>query len=194
MELYLFRHGETEWTLAGRHTGWTDLPLTENGKIQAQFLGERLKSLALDAVYSSPLIRARQTALIAGFQPFLDPDLREWNYGDYEGKTHSEIQMIQQGWNLFQQGVPNGESPQEIGRRVDRFLEKVAASSLEKVGVFSHGHLCRVIAARWLGLDPGSARYFSLSVASMSVLGVERVQRVLKLWNDTSHLKKMSPP
>jgi broad specificity phosphatase PhoE len=176
-EIYLCRHGETEWTLSGRHTSHTDLSLTENGKSQAQALGKHLHGIHFDAVYSSPRKRCLETCKQIGLHPQIDPDLSEWDYGDYEGKMRKELP---QGWNLFLEGAPNGESPEEVALRADRFLKKLPQG---KIAIISHGHFARVLAARWLKLPVESARYFFLSVASLSILGHEREQPVIRLWN-----------
>jgi probable phosphoglycerate mutase len=182
--ILLCRHGETEWTLSGRHTGCTDIPLTENGKVQARKLGERLRAIDFEAVFTSPLLRAKETCEIAGFgkKMILEPDAVEWNYGAYEGLTSEEIWRKTPSWNLFSDGAPGGESPQEAGLRADRIIQKL--TSLQGTSaLFSHGHFLRVLAARWLGLSPSAARLLALSVASLSILGFERSQRVLRLWN-----------
>ena len=190
MELYLCRHCETEWTRSGRHTSHTDLPLTEAGKKQAILLGKRLALIQLDDVFSSPMQRAIASCGIPRVQPTIDADLSEWNYGDYEGLKHDEIMQKDPHWNLFDNGAPNGESLQEVSLRADRFLKKISRKQ-GKIAIFSHGHFSRVLAARWLGLDIRSARYFILGVASLSILGFEREQHVVMLWNDTHHLDTM---
>jgi len=189
--VYLARHGETAWSLSGQHTGLTDLPLTERGRQNANRLGERLKELAFAKVYTSPLQRAVCTCRLAGFAAGaeLDPDLVEWNYGEYEGRTSAEIHAERPEWQLFRDGCPGGESPKQVGARADRFLTKVRRVS-DNVLVFSSGHFLRVLAARWLGLEPDGGRYLLLGTASLSALGYEHnlSQPVIGLWNDTHHV------
>ena len=189
--VYLARHGETAWSLSGRHTGLTDLPLTERGRRNACRLGERLKDLAVVKVYTSPLQRAVCTCRLAGFgaDAELDHDLVEWNYGEYEGRTSAEIHAERPDWQLFRDGCPGGESPDQIGARADRFLTKVREVSAN-VLVFSSGHFLRVLAARWLGLEPDLGRYLLLGTASLSALGYEHYlsQPVISLWDDTHHV------
>jgi probable phosphoglycerate mutase len=191
--LYLARHGETAWTLSGQHTGFTDLPLTERGEQDARRFGERLRGLTFAQVLTSPLQRATRTCELAGFGPVaeIDRDLVEWNYGRYEGRTSAEILAERPDWQLFRDGCPGGETPSLIGARADRVVSRVRAVQGD-VLVFSSGHLLRVLAARWLGLEPGAARYFLLSTASLSELGYEhnRSQPVIRLWNDTHHVGK----
>lgn len=189
--VYLARHGETAWSLSGQHTGVTDLPLTERGEENARLLGQRLRGMQFAAVYSSPLQRALRTCELAGFGPLaqLDPELTEWNYGDYEGLTTADILVRNPDWSLFRDGCPGGESPEQIGARADRVLARVKAHQAN-VLLFSSGHILRVIGSRWLGLPAGGARYFLLSTASLSELGYEHnfSEPVHRLWNDTSHL------
>jgi probable phosphoglycerate mutase len=189
--IYLARHGETAWTLTGQHTGRTDLPLTERGRQNAQRLGERLKGLNFPKVLTSPLQRAACTCSLAGFGDAaeIDPDLVEWDYGEYEGLTTAEIYAQRPEWQLFRDGCPGGESPQQVGARADRVVSRVRAVHGDAL-LFSSGHFSRVLAARWLGLEPAGGRYFLLSTASLSVLGYERTlaQPVICSWNDTSHV------
>ena len=187
MEIYLCRHGETEWSLSGQHTSHTDIPLTEKGKQQALLLGKRLASTHFDAVYSSPMQRSSETCRLARFKPILDPDLREWDYGQYEGLKYEEIRKKDPHWNLFLRGAPEGESLEEVSHRADRFLKKIMNKE-GKIAVFSHGHFSRVLAVRWLGLEVGSARFFILGVASLSILGRERSQPVIALWNEAPQI------
>jgi probable phosphoglycerate mutase len=191
--LYLVRHGETAWTLSGQHTGLTDLPLTGRGEQDARRFGECLRGLTFAQVLTSPLQRATRTCELAGFGPVaeIDRDLVEWNYGRYEGRTSAEILAECPDWQLFRDGCPGGETPSLIGARADRVVSRVRAVQGD-VLVFSSGHLLRVLAARWLGLEPGAARYFLLSTASLSELGYEhdRSQPVIRLWNDTHHVSK----
>lgn len=189
--IYLARHGETAWSLSGQHTGLTDLPLTARGEDHAIQLGLRLQGRAFAGVFSSPLQRAWRTSQLAGFvdQAQLDPDLLEWNYGSYEGLRSEEIYRQRPDWQLFRDGCPAGESPDDVGQRVDRVIAKVRAIQGD-VLLFSSGHLLRVLAARWLGLPVSAGTYLVLSTTSVSVLGYEHNlgEPVIKLWNDTSHV------
>ena len=188
---YLARHGETAWTLTGQHTGSTDIPLTERGESNARRLGERLKSLTFARVFTSPLRRAVRTCELAGFAAAatVDPDLVEWNYGEYEGRRTAEIRLERPDWQLFRDGCPGGEMPDEVGVRADRMVSRVRAAQGD-VLLFSSGHFLRVLAARWLGLEPGAGRFFLLSTASLSALGYEHdlTQPVIRLWDDTRHV------
>ena len=187
LELYLIRHGATEWSENGRHTGTTDLSLTELGKKQAELLKKRLAQEKFTKVFSSPLKRALETCKICGYNPSINPDLREWNYGEYEGLTTEQIREKNPGWNLFENGAPDGESPQQIAARAHHFLHQV--HSLEgKVAIFSHAHFLRIFATQWLGASPAFGNELALSPASISILGTERSDRVIICWNDISHL------
>ena len=188
MEIYLCRHGETDWTRSGQHTSRTDLPLTGEGRRQAALLGKRLEGIGFDAVYSSPLQRSIETCHLAHFHPVVDPDLAEWDYGDFEGLTHAEILKKEPGWNIFLKGAPGGEMPLQAALRAERFLKKLAGKK-GKIALFSHGHFSRVLAAVWLGIDLKIGRFLSLNVASLSILGHERSEPSIKLWNDTDYLK-----
>jgi broad specificity phosphatase PhoE len=190
--VYVARHGETAWSVSGQHTGLSDLPLTSNGECNARRLGERLKGMTFAKVFTSPLQRAARTCELAGFGTAAetDPDLVEWNYGQYEGLRSAEILAKRPDWQLFQDGAPGGESPAQIGERADRVVRRIRAIPGD-VLIFSSGHFIRVFAARWLGLDPGSAgKYFLLSTASLSALGYEHspYQPVIRLWNDDHHV------
>ncbi len=188
---YLARHGETAWSLTGQHTGLTDLPLTEHGEQNARALGERLVGLNFAKVFTSPLQRAARTCELAGFGAIaeVDRDLVEWNYGQYEGRRTAEIYAERPDWQLFRDGCPGGESPDQVGARADCVLSRVRAFQ-GNVLVFSSGHFLRVLAARWLGLKPAAGRHFLLSTASLSALGYEHnlCQPVIQLWNDTRHV------
>ena len=190
-KVYLARHGETAWSISGQHTGLTDLPLTERGERNARSLGERLRGLTFAKVFTSPLQRARRTSELAGFgdKAIVDSDLVEWNYGDFEGKRTAEIRQQQPNWDLFRDGCPGGESVADIGARADRVLHRLRGADGNAL-VFSHGHILRVLAARWLGLEAGDGRLFTLSTAALSILGYEHnlAQPVLWLWNDVSHV------
>ena len=189
--IYLARHGETTWSLTGQHTGLTDLPLTELGERNAQRLGGRLSGIVFDSVFTSPLRRARRTCELAGFGAVaeIDPNLLEWNYGDYEGRRSVEIHAERPEWQLFRDGAPGGESPQQVAERADRVVDRLRAVS-GNVLIFSSGHFLRVLAGSWIGLEPYEARSLMLSTGSLSVLGYEHnlEQPVIKLWNDTNHL------
>lgn len=189
--VYLARHGETAWSVSGQHTGLTDLPLTERGQRNAQRLGARLHGLAVAVVYASPLQRAAQTCALSGFgsRAVVDPDLVEWNYGQYEGRTTAEIARERPDWQLFRDGCPGGESPDDVAARADRVVRRARAAHGD-VLLFSSGHFLRVLAARWLDLPPATGRYFALSTASLSAVGSEHTanQPVIRLWDDTRHV------
>lgn len=184
--IYLVRHGETEWARTGRHTGTTDAPLTDRGREQARQIAARLEGLVFDAAMSSPLSRALDTARIAGFGEVVvvDPDLREWDYGEYEGLTTPQIRKRVAGWSIWQGPVPGGETIEEVGARADRVVERLGGLGGDAV-LFAHGHLLRVLAARWLGLAPSEGRLFALATATISVLGWDRETRVVERWNET---------
>jgi probable phosphoglycerate mutase len=189
--LYLARHGETAWSLSGQHTGLTDLPLTERGERNARSLEARLCGLTFAEVLTSPLQRASRTCELAGFGGIakVDRDLLEWNYGDYEGLRTADIHAGRPDWHLFRDGCPGGETPEQVGVRADRVVSRVRAIS-GNVLLFSSGHFLRVLAARWLGLEPGAGRYFLLSTASLSALSYEHnlSQPAIRLWDDTRHV------
>ncbi len=189
--IYLARHGETAWSVSGQHTGTTDIPLTERGEHNARQLGARLRDLAIAKVFTSPLIRAARTCELAGFGAMaeIDPDLREWNYGAYEGRRTLDIQKEKPDWQLFRDGCPGGESPGQVGARADRVAARARAVA-GTVLVFSSGHFLRILAARWLGLEPAAGRYFLLDTGALSALGYEHKlsQPVIRLWNDTRHV------
>lgn len=173
-DVYLVRHGETEWSLSGQHTGRTDLPLTSGGEEQARWLQPRLRDLRFATVLTSPLQRARRTCAIAGYASVaeVDPNLVEWNYGDYEGKKREEIVAARPGWLLFRDGCPNGESPAQVGARADQVIARIRQVD-GTVLVFSSGHILRTVIARWLGLPPSGGAFFSLGTASITVLGFD---------------------
>ena len=190
--IYVARHGETAWSLSGQHTGLTDLPLTERGERNAVRLGERLKGLPFAKVLTSPLQRAMRTCELAGFgvRAEIDRDLLEWNYGEYEGRRTAEILADRPDWQLFRDGCPGGESPGQVGARADRMVKRVRAVNGD-VLIFSSGHFLRVLAARWLGLQPAAGRFFLLSTGSLGMLAYEHhslSEPVIRLWNDTSYL------
>jgi broad specificity phosphatase PhoE len=189
--LYLARHGETAWSLSGQHTGMTDLPLTEAGERHAAQLGQRLKGLRFAKIMTSPLQRAARTCELAGFgvTAEIENNLLEWNYGRYEGRTSAEIHAEAPDWELFRDGCPGGETPEQVGARADRVVGKARAVE-GNVLVFSSGHILRMVGARWLGLEPAAGRYLYLRTASLSALGYEhtRSKPVIQLWDDTSHV------
>ena len=191
--IYLARHGETAWTLSGQHTGRTDLPLTESGERNGRALGARLRGLTFAKVFTSPLQRAFKTCELAGFGNAAerDPDLMEWDYGEYEGRRTVEILAQRPDWQLFRDGCPGGESPTEIGARADRVVSRVRAVQGD-VLLFSSAHFLRVFAARWLGLEPAGGRYLLLGTAALCILGYEHnlTEPAIRLWNDTHHLDK----
>lgn len=192
-KIYLARHGETAWSLSGQHTGTTDIPLTENGERNARNLGARLRDAPFDHVFTSPLQRARRTCELAGFggSAEIDPDLVEWNYGDYEGQRTADIRKERPNWFLFRDGCPGGETPDAVGARADRVIARLRALNADVI-VFSHGHFLRVLGARWLGMPASDGRLLLLTTASLSILGYEhnREEPVLRLWNDDRHVQK----
>jgi broad specificity phosphatase PhoE len=181
----LVRHGDTEWSLSGRHTGWTDIPLVESGRRQAKLLGRRLAGRSFAMVLSSPLSRALETCRLAGLGDAVtvDPDLREWNYGDLEGLTSDEIRRSMPGWTIWSGPVPGGETADEVGQRADRVIKRIVPVDGD-VAIFAHGHLLRVLTARWLGLPADHGALFELATATLSRLGWERERRVIELWNE----------
>ncbi len=188
--LYLARHGDTAWTDSHQHTGRTDVPLNERGEERARQLGTQLRKFTFVHVYTSPLVRATKTCDLAGFGSVVevDRDLSEWDYGRFEGKVTSDVLKDRPGWKLFRDGCPDGESPEDVAARADRFLARVHAT-MGDVLAFSHGHIIRMIAARWLGLSPAHGRFFFCDPASVGVLGFEhdsRDQPIIRLWNSTS--------
>jgi probable phosphoglycerate mutase len=186
--LFMARHSQTAWSLTGQHTGLTDLPLTKTGESAARLLGRRLERRTFKNVFTSPLQRAARTCELAGFGSMaeVDHDLIEWNYGEYEGLRTEEIRARRPDWQLFRDGCPGGETLEEIGARADRLIARVRALDAD-VLIFSSGHILRVIAARWLGLEPAMGKLFTLSTASLSELGYEgnRSLPIVRLWNDT---------
>jgi len=189
--IYLARHGETAWSLSGQHTGLTDLPLTKRGERNARRLGERLAGLAFAKVFTSPLHRATRTCELAGFGNVaeVDHDLVEWNYGGYEGLRTAEIRAKRPDWQLFRDGCPGGESPEQVGIRANRILNRIRTIPGD-VLIFSSGHFLRALAVGWLGLEPVAGKFFMLDTASLSALGYENnpSQPVIRLWNDTRHV------
>ena len=191
----LVRHGQTEWSLAGRHTGRTDIPLTEQGRADARRLRHAADLLEGDfrRVLSSPLQRARDTCALAGFGDTaeLRDELMEWDYGEYEGLTSAEILAERPGWLLWRDGCPGGEMPEDVGHRVDPVVAALRDSGGSDTAVFAHGHVLRVLASRWIGQPPGHGSHLALSTAAVCVLGLENGRPVLRRWNDVSHLQDM---
>lgn len=187
-QLVLVRHGQTEWSETGQHTSRTDVPLTEKGREQAAALAGRLAAWRFGLVLSSPRRRALDTCALAGFgdRAEVTDDAAEWDYGRYEGRTTADIRTEAPGWTLWRDGVPDGEAAEQVAGRADRLISRALAADTEEgdVVVFSHGHFLRVLAARWLGLDPGAGRFLALDPASISILGWEREQAVVDRWNE----------
>jgi broad specificity phosphatase PhoE len=183
-EVYLVRHGETEWSLSGQHTGSTDIPLTENGREVARRLGDKLRELHFAAVWSSPMSRAIDTARLAGFEHDvrIDDNLGEWDYGEYEGLTTPQIREREPNWFLFRDGAPGGETPDQVGARADRVIAEARAVDGD-VLLFAHGHILRVVAARWLGYPAGDGGHFSLGTATISIVGYEHEVASMWRWN-----------
>ncbi|WJV45400.1 histidine phosphatase family protein [Streptomyces flavofungini] len=192
-DLLLVRHGETAWSLSGQHTSWSDVPLTENGRAQARSVAPLLGKYRVDAAFTSPRVRARETAELAGFaEARVDPDLSEWDYGAYEGVTTVEIHRTRPNWFLFTDGVAPGpaehpgETPEQVGERADRMLAKVDAALANTEGsvvLFAHGHFLRVLTARRLGLPPAAGAHFQLATGTVSRLSYEHGRPVLATWN-----------
>ncbi len=185
--LVVVRHGATEWSRSGRHTGGTNLPLLDDGRIEAEELGRRLAGHLFTMVLTSPMCRARQTCEIAGFgsEAEVCGDLREWDYGEYEGRTTDEIQSQRPGWSLWSDGAPAGENGDDVGRRADRVVSRVKQTTGD-VLAFAHAHVLRVVGARWVGLPPAAGALFTLAPATISVLGWERDVAVVTRWNDAA--------
>jgi probable phosphoglycerate mutase len=189
MELYLMRHGETAWSLTGQHTGRTDLPLTAHGEAEARALGGLLNGVAFDHVFTSPRQRARRTAELAGHgNAVVEPDLAEWDYGDYDGRRMDEIRAQRPAWDIYTDGCPGGESAEQISARADRLIARWSSLS-GRVAAFSHGHFGRVLAVRWIGLPLVAAKHFAISTASYGVLdrdpGRDGRPRIVQ-WNITA--------
>jgi broad specificity phosphatase PhoE len=184
-EVVLVRHGETEWSRSGKHTGSTDIDLTDRGREQAGALGAALRGREFELVLTSPLGRALETCRIAGFggPAKMRDELREWDYGEYEGRTTPEIREERPGWTVWRDGVLGGETVAEVGARVDRVIAELRLLTGDAV-VFAHGHVLRVLTARWLGLEPGAGRLFALDTATISTLGYERETAVIRTWNE----------
>ena len=183
-EIWLIRHGETEWSTSGRHTGRTDVPLTPAGQRQAEALGRHLAGRPFALVLTSPLARARETCQLAGYESVArtSEDLREWDYGIYEGRTTADIRVTEPGWSIWTSPVPEGESVDQVGVRARRVIDQALQADGD-VGLFAHAHVLRILAACWIGRPPGDGRSFALATASVSVLGWERETRVIQRWN-----------
>jgi probable phosphoglycerate mutase len=191
-QLYLVRHGETEWTLSSRHTGCTDISLTARGEDEARQLGVRLRGIAFSHVLTSPRKRAQRTCELAGLEKGaqIEPDLAEWNYGNYEGLCSTDIRKVRADWNLFRDGCPNGESPAQVADRADQLIARLRALGGGNIAIFSHGQFGGVLAARWIGLPVLSAENFPLRTASLSILGFDPHHLevpVIDLWNSVSN-------
>jgi probable phosphoglycerate mutase len=185
--VFLARHGETEWTVTRRHTGRTDVPLTDAGELQAVELGQLLTGVEPDRVLSSPMTRALETARLAGFEGRVEQydALREYDYGQYEGLTSEEIRDKRPGWDLFRDGCPDGEMPEQVAARVEPLLDEIVEAG-QRVVVFGHGHCLRILAATYLGLAPATARHLFLDTASLSLLGTEHGWRTILHWNQVA--------
>jgi broad specificity phosphatase PhoE len=185
-QIFLVRHGETEWSAAGKHTSRTDLPLTEEGRRRAALLADELAGRSFALVLSSPLHRARETCELAGLGEAaqLSDDLREWDYGEYEGLTTPEIRAMRSDWSLWRDGCPGGESPSEVGARADRALARLREADGDAIA-FAHGHILRVLSARWIGMETAAGARLALSAGALCILGFERETEVLRLWNST---------
>ena len=183
-EAVLVRHGETEWTLSGQHTGRTDIPLTERGRKQARLLEPLLSTANFALVLSSPLQRARETCELAGLGPRMEiePDLMEWDYGEYEGRTSKDIKRSAPNWMVFTDGCPGGETPEQVGARVDRVIDRIRPVA-GRVALFAHGHLLRVFVARWIGFPPSAGQHFLLDTSTVGVLGYYQGVPAVKRWN-----------
>jgi broad specificity phosphatase PhoE len=183
-EVVLVRHGETEWSRTGKHTGRTDIPLTERGRREAQAVGAALSNHDFALVLTSPLARAHETCRLAGFgaRAVVRDELLEWDYGTYEGRTTADVREERPGWTLWRESVPGGETIDKVGRRVDFLIDEVRSVAGDTL-MFAHGHVLRVLTARWLGLEPVAGRLFALDPATISVLGYERETPVIRRWN-----------
>jgi probable phosphoglycerate mutase len=184
MNVFAIRHGETAWSLSGQHTGTTDIPLTENGRGLAERMRPVLAKEAFALVLCSPMQRARETCELAGLgdRAVIDPDLAEWNYGQYEGLTPKQIHEGAPGWLIFRDGCPGGESPEEMGTRADRVIARARAADTD-VALFAHGHVLRVLVARWIGLPAPSGQHFLLDTGTLCVLGYYRDIPAVRVWN-----------
>jgi broad specificity phosphatase PhoE len=184
VDVFAIRHGETAWSISGQHTGTTDLPLTDNGRKLAQRMRPVLATKTFGLVLSSPMRRARETCELAGLgnKAIIDADLAEWNYGEYEGLTTEQIREAAPGWQLFRDGCPGGETPEQVGARVDRLIARSRAAS-GAAALFAHGHVLRVFAARWIGLPASGGQHFLLDTGTLCVLGYYREIPAVRVWN-----------
>jgi broad specificity phosphatase PhoE len=184
LSVFCIRHGETEWSVNGRHTGVTDIPLTDNGRRLAAALAPVLAKKTFSLVLESPLQRARETCTLAGLggNAVIEPDLKEWNYGAFEGLTPGQIQETTPDWMIFRDGCPGGETPEQIGARVDRVIDR-ARTSTGDTALFAHGHVLRVLAARWIGMPAGGGQHFMLNTGTLCVLDFYHHTPALKIWN-----------
>jgi probable phosphoglycerate mutase len=184
VDVLAIRHGETAWSLSGQHTGTTDIPLTDNGRRLAKRMRPVLASYTIVLVLCSPMQRARETCALAGLgeMAVIDPDLVEWDYGTYEGLTPKQIQEIAPGWLIFRDGCPGGEAPEQVGARVDRVIARSRAVGGD-IALFAHGHVLRVLAARWIGLPVGGGQHFLLDTGTISVLSRYREIPAVRTWN-----------
>ena len=184
MNVFAIRHGETSWSLSGQHTGTTDIPLTDNGRRLAERMRPVLATNVFELVLCSPMQRARETCKLAGFgdRAIIDPDLIEWNYGEYEGLTPEQIHEAVPGWLIFRDGCPGGEAPEQVGVRVDRVIARSRAVA-GNTALFAHGHLLRVLAARWIGLPASGGQHFLLNTGTLCVLGYYHEIPAVRIWN-----------
>jgi broad specificity phosphatase PhoE len=184
VNLFAIRHGETAWSLTGQHTGTTDIPLTDNGRRLAERMRPVLARNSFGLILCSPMQRARETCELAGFgdTAVIDPDLVEWNYGEYEGLTTQQIHAAAPGWLIFQDGCPGGETPEQVGARVDRVITRSRAADGD-TALFAHGHVLRVLVARWIGLPASGGQHFLLDTGTLSVLGYYRGIAAVRIWN-----------
>jgi len=184
LNVFAIRHGETEWSLGGQHTGTTDIPLTDKGRPLAERMRPALAREAFALVLCSPMQRSRETCALTGLgdKAVIDADLAEWNYGQYEGLTPKQIQERRPGWLIFRDGCPGGESPEQVGVRVDRVIERARAAQGD-VALFAHGHVLRVLAARWIGQPAGSGQHFLLDTGTLCILGYYHDIPAVKVWN-----------
>jgi broad specificity phosphatase PhoE len=190
MALWLVRHAETEWTITGQHTGRTDVPLTARGRAQAETIATRLEARSFALVLTSPLKRAKETCRIAGYADVAvdEPDLMEWDYGELDGLTGAQIRAKYPDWNIWNGWCPGGESIEQVAARVDRVIERACRTPGDTIA-FAHGHVLRVLAARWLTLPPASGRLLALDTTSIGVLGTEKDGRIIKHWNDVASFR-----
>ncbi len=193
-EIWLIRHGETEWSVSGQHTGRTEIPLTADGRHQAEALGHHLAGRRFVLVLTSPLSRARETCRLAGYGDVaqVTDDLLEWNYGIYEGRTTADISAAEPGWSIWTTTIPQGETVEQVGERARRVIDRAAAAGGD-VALFAHAHILRILAACWIGHPPIDGRLFALGAASISILGYERETRVISAWNVDWRLAPENP-